>query len=73
MDQLHHLMLQGSPTPLEYIYGYWVILLKAAMEDVAFANFLFTTMDDMAFTYKGSPGTVDGLRDMIHHHINEAD
>lgn len=66
-------MVQGSSTPLGNIYGFWVVMLKAALEETAFADFMFTSPDDMSFTYKGAPATVDGLRAMVLYHIDEGD
>lgn len=67
-------MLQGSCTPLGNLYGFWIILLKASMEEGGFADFMFMEdTDDMCFTYKGSPGNVNGLRKMIKYHLDEAE
>lgn len=73
MNRIHPLMQQGSCTPLGNIYGFWIILLRAASEEVSFPDFMFTSVDDMCFTYKGSPGNVEGLRNMIHYHVEEAE
>lgn len=66
-------MLQGSATPLGNIYGYWVNLYRAALDEVGIPNFMFTSNDNMQFAYHGAPGSVHGLREIIHESLDEAD
>lgn len=66
-------MQQGSPTPLGNLYGHWVHLYRAACDEVGLPSFIFTSQDGMDFAYRGAPGSVHGLREIIHESLDEAD
>lgn len=73
MMNLHKFLLQGSPTPMGILYGFWGILYAAAQDEVSIPSIWFDeTTNNHHFIFRGMEFSVDEFRALLHHNIDKS-
>lgn len=66
LNQLRPLIIQGASSPLGNMYSSWGEFNPIRGHEVALSNFMFTDRQCLHFVYQGSPGSVEGMRTLVH-------